>query len=144
MQVIWEIYLSRIAGISKTMTQSQKYCYWPHMYETIVKYIKGCVMCSKSKSCNRKIGFHMPLPVPLQPWGNMDLVQGQMEMVKRTEIHIIRGNCSKNPKMWDEFVTYVHQDDNQALYFSLPRQALSQVRLKLCYDKHQFQVNEQV
>ena len=75
-QVIWEIYLSQIVGVSKTTTQSQIYCYWPHMYETIVKYIKGCVMCLISKPCNRKIGFHMLLLVPLQPWGSMDLVQG--------------------------------------------------------------------
>ena len=75
-QIIQEIYFSRIASVSKTMTQSQIYCYWPHMYETIVKYIKGCVMCSKIRPCNQKIGLHMPLLVPLQPWGSMDLVQG--------------------------------------------------------------------
>ena len=82
------------------------------MYEKIVKYIKGCVMCSTRKPYNRKVGLHMPLPVPLQPWGSMDLVQGQTEMVKRTGIHILRGNCSKHPKLWDEFVTYVHQAYN--------------------------------
>ena len=65
-------------------------------------------------------------------------------MVKRTGIHILRGNCSKHPKIWDEFVIYVHQSYNQALHYSVPRQALSQVRLKLCHDKHQFQVNDQV
>ena len=78
-KVIREIHLSRIAeyfGVSKTMTQSQMYCYWPHMYEKIVNYIKGCVMCSIGRPCNRKIGLHIPLPVPLKPWGNMDLVQG--------------------------------------------------------------------
>ena len=77
------------------------------MYETIVKYIKGCVMCSTSRPCNQKIGLHMPLPIPLQPWGSMDLVQGQTEMVNRSRIHILRGNYSIHPKMWDEFVTYV-------------------------------------
>ena len=78
-QVIREVHLSQIAGyfcVSKTMAQSQRYYYWPYMYETIVKYIKGCVMCSTRKPSNRKIGLHMPLPVPLQPWGSMDLVQG--------------------------------------------------------------------
>lgn len=143
-KVIQEIYLSRIAGISKTMTQIQIYCYWPHMYETIVKYIKGCIMSSTSKPCNRNIGLHMPLLVPLQPWGSMDLVQGQIEMVNRTEIHILLGNHSIHPKMWDKSVTYVQQVYNQALHFSVPRQALSQERFKLCHDKHHFQVNEQV
>ena len=63
----------------------------------------------------------MPLPVPLQPWGSMDLVQGQTEMVRRTEIHILRGHSYKHPKMWDEFVAYVYQAYNQALHSSTPR-----------------------
>ena len=34
-------------------------------YETIAKYIIGCVMCSTSKPSNQKIGLYMPLPIPL-------------------------------------------------------------------------------
>ena len=47
-QVIREAHSSKIVGhfgVRKTMVQIQRYCYWPHMYETIVKYIKGCVIC---------------------------------------------------------------------------------------------------
>ena len=38
--VIREAHSSRISGhfgVSKTMAQIQRYCYWPRMYETIVK-----------------------------------------------------------------------------------------------------------
>ena len=65
-------------------------------------------------------------------------------MVNRTGIHILRGNYSIHPKMWDKFVTYLHQAYNQALHSSAPRQALSEIRLKLHHDKRQFQVNEKV
>ena len=60
------------------MSQIQRYCYWPHMYGTVVKHIKECVMCSTRKTSNRKIGLYMPLPVPLRPWDNisMDFVGG--------------------------------------------------------------------
>lgn len=53
--VIWEAHSSRIAGhfgVSKTMVQIQRYSYWPCMYETIVNYIKECVICSTSKPSN--------------------------------------------------------------------------------------------
>ena len=48
------------------------------MYETIVKYIKGCVMCSTRKLSSQNIGLYMPLPVPLRPWDiiSMDFVGG--------------------------------------------------------------------
>ena len=74
--VIWEAHSSRISGhfgVSKTMAQLQRYFYWPRMYETIFKYIKGCVMCSTSKPSNWNIGLYMPLLVPLRPWDNISM-----------------------------------------------------------------------
>ena len=54
------------------------------MYETVVKYIKGCVMCSTSKPSNQNIGLYIPLPVASRPWDNisMDFVGG-LSMSKR-------------------------------------------------------------
>jgi hypothetical protein len=40
-------------GIGKTVARLQYYCYWSRMYETVSKYVKGCVMCSTNKSSNR-------------------------------------------------------------------------------------------
>ena len=61
--VIREAHNSLIAGhfgVSKTLVQLQKYCYWPHMQETVTKYIKGCVMCATSKPSNKKLGLYTP------------------------------------------------------------------------------------
>jgi len=85
--VIREAHSSRISGhfgVSKKMAQIQRYCYCPRMYETIVKYIKGCVMRSTNETSNQKIGLFMPLIVPLRPWDkiSMDFVGG-LPMSKR-------------------------------------------------------------
>ena len=42
-------------GVGKTVAQLQRYCYWLRMREIVCKYIKGCVMCSTSKSNNKKL-----------------------------------------------------------------------------------------
>ena len=65
--VIREAHSSRISGhfgVSKTMVKIKRYCYQPHIYETIVKCIKGCVIFSTRKPRNQNIGLYMPLPVP--------------------------------------------------------------------------------
>jgi hypothetical protein len=48
------------------------------MYETVSKYVKGCVMCATRKPSNKKLGLYMPLPVPSHPWESvsMDFVGG--------------------------------------------------------------------
>jgi len=79
--VIREAHASRVSGhfgVGKTVAQLQRYCYWSQMNETIVKYIKGCVMSSTSKPNNKKLGFYMPRPIPFRPWDNisMDFVGG--------------------------------------------------------------------
>ena len=55
-------------GVGKTIAQLQRYCYWPHMNESISKYVRGCVLCATSKPSNRKLGLYTPLPVPSYPW----------------------------------------------------------------------------
>ena len=74
--VVREAHSSRISGhfeVRKIIEQVQRYCYWPRIYETIAKYIKGCVMCSTNKPVNQKIDLYMPLPVPLRPWDNISM-----------------------------------------------------------------------
>ena len=79
--IIQEAHTSLISGhfgVSKTVAQLQRLCYWPRMYEIVSRYIKGCTMCAKSKPNNRKIGLYTPLPVPSRPWESvsMDFVGG--------------------------------------------------------------------
>ena len=65
-------------GVSKTVAQLQRYCYWPKMHETVSRYVRGCTMCAKSKPSNRKLGLYTPLPVPSHPSKSvsMDFVGG--------------------------------------------------------------------
>ena len=48
------------------------------MQENVSRYIIGYVLCSASKSNNRKFGLYMPLSVPTRPWESisMDFVRG--------------------------------------------------------------------
>lgn len=80
------------------MAHIERYCYWPRMYETIVKYIKGCVMCSTIKPSNRKFGLYMPLPVPLRPWDNISMeFVGGLPMYRRGHdyIYVVVDHFSK-------------------------------------------------
>ena len=80
-KIIREAHTSLISGhfgVSKTVAQLQRFCYWPKMNETVSRYIRGCTMCAKSKPNNRKLGLYTPLPVPSHPWESvsMDFVGG--------------------------------------------------------------------
>ena len=61
-------------GVSKTVAQLQRFCYWPKMNETVSRYVRGCTMCAKSKPSNRKLGLYTPLPVPSHPWESVSMV----------------------------------------------------------------------
>jgi hypothetical protein len=50
--------------VVNTVTQLQRYWYWPRMNESVSKYIKGCVMCATSKPNNINLGLYTPLLVP--------------------------------------------------------------------------------
>lgn len=53
------------------------------MKEQVTKYIRGCILCCKSKLSNRKLGLYQPLPVPSRPWESiyMDFM-GSLPMKK--------------------------------------------------------------
>ena len=79
--IIQEAHTSLISGhfgVSKTVAQLQRFCYWPQMNETVSRYIKGCTMCATRKPSNRKLGLYTPLPIPSRPWESvsMDFVGG--------------------------------------------------------------------
>ncbi len=60
------------------MENIQRYFYWPHMFESLSRFIRGCSLCAVSKPSNRKLGLYTPLPVPSRPWESvsMDFVGG--------------------------------------------------------------------
>jgi len=215
-KIIREAHTSLISGhfgVSKTVAQLQRFCYWPKMNEIVSRYVRGCTICAKSKPSNRKLGLYTPLPVPSHPWESisMDFVgglpksrkghdyqyvvvdrfskmcifipcnkhiiaeqttklffehvwvhfglptsivfdrdtrfvgkfwsslwelmdtqlkkntafypqtDGQTEVVNRTVIHLLRGYCSKHPKIWDEHLCYVQHAYNRAKHSSTQR-----------------------
>ena len=51
-------------GVSKTVAHLQKYFYWPHMVDSVSRFIRGCSLCATSKPINRNLGLYTPFPVP--------------------------------------------------------------------------------
>ena len=59
--------ISRNFGVRKIVAHIQRYCYWPHMIDSVSRSIRGCSMCATRKPRNRKLGLYMPLPVSSRP-----------------------------------------------------------------------------
>ena len=81
MNVIREAHTSLIVGqfcVRKTVENLQRYCYWPHMLESVPRFIIGCSLCDASRPSNRKLGLYTPLHVPSGPLESvsMDFVGG--------------------------------------------------------------------
>jgi hypothetical protein len=79
--IIREAHSSLIAGhfgVGKTVANLQRFCYWPKMNESVLRYVWGCSLCATSKPSNQKLGLYTPLPVPSRPWESisMDFVGG--------------------------------------------------------------------
>jgi len=75
-KIIREAHTSLISGhfgVSKTVAQLQRFCYWPKMNETVSRYVRGCTMCAKSMPSNRKLGLYTLLPVPSHPWESVSM-----------------------------------------------------------------------
>ena len=65
-------------GVSKMVAHLQRYCYWPHMVDSVSHFIRGCSLCATRKPSNRKLGLYTPFSVPSRPWESvsMDFVGG--------------------------------------------------------------------
>lgn len=79
--IIREAHTSLISGhfgVSKTLAQLERFCYWTRMNDIVSRYIKGCTMCVIRNPSNRKLGLYNPLPIPSRPWESvsMDFVGG--------------------------------------------------------------------
>ena len=72
-------------GIHRTHELISRHFWWPKMTDDVAEYVKGCVMCQRSKSApGPKAGKLMPLPVPEGIWEDtsMDFV-GPLPMTAR-------------------------------------------------------------
>ena len=79
--IIREVHTSLIVGhfgVGKTVVNLQRYCYGPHMIDSVSRFIRGFCLCAISKPSNRKLGLYTPLLVPSHPWESisMDFVGG--------------------------------------------------------------------
>ena len=49
--IIREMHTSLIAGhfgVGKAVVNLQRYCYWPHMFDNVSHFIRGCSLCARS------------------------------------------------------------------------------------------------
>ena len=79
--IIREAYTSLIAGhfsVGKMVANLQRFCYGPHMIDSVSRFIKGCFFSVVGKPSNRKLGLYTPISVPSRPWESisMDFVGG--------------------------------------------------------------------
>ncbi|XP_038973019.1 uncharacterized protein LOC120105044 [Phoenix dactylifera] len=77
-RVCWirEAHTSKVAGhfgVTKTLQNLHRYVFWPRIQQDVVRFVKGCVLCSTSKPANRKVGLYTPLPVPTRPWESVSM-----------------------------------------------------------------------
>ena len=99
--IIREAHTSLIAGlfgVSKTVAHLQRYCYWPHMLESVSHFIKGCSLCVVSKPSNRRLGLYTPLPVASRPWESvsMEFVGGlPMSKMSHDYLYVVVDRFSK-------------------------------------------------
>ena len=55
-------------------------------------------------------------------------IDGKTEVVNITVVHLLRGYCSKHPKLWDEQLHYLHHSYNLAKHSSSQTSSL-----EVCY-----------
>ena len=60
-------------GVRKMMAHLHRYCYWPHMVDSVSRFIRGCSLCATSKPSNRKLGLYTPFSVPSRPWESVSM-----------------------------------------------------------------------
>jgi hypothetical protein len=70
LQLIKEAHTSKVAGhfsVENTVSNLQRYVYWPKMKEYVAQYIRGCILFCTIKPNNINQGLYHPLHVPTKP-----------------------------------------------------------------------------
>ena len=69
-----DLVFSAHPGVKKTYQLIRKDFHWTKMREEIDKYVKGCIICQRSKVPRQKPnGLLQPLPVPSRPFGTVTM-----------------------------------------------------------------------
>lgn len=68
--IIKEVHTSLIVGnfgVGNTMANLERYFYFPHIFDNVSHFIRGCSLCAISNPRNRKLVLYTPLLVPSRP-----------------------------------------------------------------------------
>ena len=61
-------------GWQKTYELLNRLCYWPNMFDDVVKYIQQCSQCQQNKPGNAlPYGLLQPLKIPDRPWQSISM-----------------------------------------------------------------------
>ena len=65
-------------GRDRTLHLLTRSYYWPTLRRDVERFVERCVVCQRSKGHATNAGLYLPLPIPTQPWSdiNMDFVMG--------------------------------------------------------------------
>ena len=99
--IIQDLHGEGHVGRDWTLQLIQDSYFWPSMYKEVDRFVERCRVCQVSKGKATNAGLYMPLPIPTQPWIdiNMDFVLG----LPRTQ----RGNDSIHMVVY-RFLKMVH------------------------------------
>jgi hypothetical protein len=63
-------------GVAKTLGILHEHFFWPHMTRDVERICEKCITCKQAKSKFKPYGLHTPLPIPSEPWTDIDASQG--------------------------------------------------------------------
>lgn len=87
------------SGILRTYKKLGQQFYWPRMLKSVQKYIKGCMVCQKTKAKTLALaGLLQPLPIPCQVWNDitMDFIEGLPTSQGNDTIMVVVDRLSKS------------------------------------------------
>lgn len=78
LQLITELHQKGHVGRDRMLHLVASSYFWPALRRDVERFVERCVVCQQSKGHATNTGLYMPLPVPTQPWTdiNMDFVVG--------------------------------------------------------------------
>ena len=78
LQLITELHNEGHIGRDRTLHLVATSYFWPTLHRDVERFVERCVICQTSKGQASNAGLYLPLPVPTQPWTdiNMDFVMG--------------------------------------------------------------------
>ena len=78
LQIIKELHGEGHIGRDRTLKLVTDSYFWPTLRRDVERFVRRCVTCQQGKGNASNAGLYLPLPIPTQPWTdiNMDFVLG--------------------------------------------------------------------